>query len=271
MKPKQSITTIILWIVFIGLLLVLLPHTSWLFYQFEPAYSGDGIDWGWVAAWAGAFAFESAIAVLTHKLAKHIEAAPKRFQQGPKWFPEWPKQKYRYINAYSLGLISALILSTLANLAHSVEFGRSLLIFAQWGIPSAVYQVAFGGVLPFVSLLFARVLSNVSESEDIPNPELETAKTTVKDLQHKLREASGIIQRSESELKITEQRAHDAEERFAAAGELFARLFNEEKRQRIMAARQTWPELPASAVAIIAGCSPSYVSEVLSEKALSNE
>lgn len=267
MKSKTNATTVILWAVFIGLLLVLLPHTAWLFRQFEAPYSGDGLDWGWVIAGAGAFAFEAAIAVLTHKLAKHLEAKQKNFKQGPKWFPNWPKFEYRFLNPYFLGLMIALALSSLANLAHSVEFGTPLLIFTQWGIPSMVYQLAFGGVLPLVSLLFAWVLSNVSESDDEPNPELEAAKTTIKELQHKLREGIHQIQKYEVALKESENRAHDAEERFAAAGELFARLFNEEKRQRILAARATWPELPASAVAIIAGCSASYVSEVINEKA----
>ena len=61
----------------------------------------------------------------------------------------------------------------------------------------------------------------------------------------------------------TEARANAAEQRFGAAGELFARLFAEEKRQRILAAAERWPELPPASVAIIASASPGYVSEVL--------
>jgi hypothetical protein len=265
MNKKTSATTIVLWVVFIGLLLVLLPHTAWLFRQFEPAAEPGKLDWGWITAGAAAFAFEASIAVLIHKLAKHIEDGPKRFPSGPKRFTDWPKIKYRYVNSYFIGLVLALSVSTLANLAHSVEFGKPLAIFTAWGIQAKVYQIAFGGVLPVVSLLFARVLSNVSESEDIPNPELEAANAQIKELRSKLKEAGSTITEYRRIIDETEQRAHDADERFAAAGELFARLFNEEKRQRIMAARQTWPELPASAVAIIAGCSPSYVSEVINE------
>jgi hypothetical protein len=40
-------------------------------------------------------------------------------------------------------------------------------------------------------------------------------------------------------------------------------LFAEEKRQRILAAAEHWPELPASSIAIITSASPGYVSEVL--------
>jgi hypothetical protein len=40
----------------------------------------------------------------------------------------------------------------------------------------------------------------------------------------------------------------EAEQRFAAAGDLFARLFAEEKRQRILAASERWPELVAASI-----------------------
>ena len=46
-----------------------------------------------------------------------------------------------------------------------------------------------------------------------------------------------------------------------------AQLFAAEKRQRILAVSEQWPRLPASAVAIIADASPSYVSEVLKSQA----
>ena len=61
----------------------------------------------------------------------------------------------------------------------------------------------------------------------------------------------------------TEARASATEQSFTAAGDLVARLFAEEKRQRILAAAEHWPELPASSIAIIASASPGYVSEVL--------
>lgn len=238
---KRNLTTKILWAVYIGLLAVLLPHTAWLFTRFEPDSSI-----GTVAAWAGAFAFEAAIAVLTHKLAKHIEDQPRKLKP-------WAKFTYRYLNAYSFGLVVSVLVSALANLAHSVEFGRSLTIFAQWGIPAQVYQIAFGGVLPVVSLLFARVLSNVSESEDEVDPDMEEAKSTIEELRR--------------DLRVSDKRAREAELRFAAAGDLFVRLTADEKRQRILAARERWPALPASSVAIITECSPSYVSEVINADA----
>lgn len=243
---NASLTTKIFWGVYVALLLVLLPHTAWLFLQFEPS----GTLLGKASAWAGAIAFESAIAVLTHKLAQHIQATPRRLTG---------KQRlaYRWINEFSIGLIVAVGVSALANLAHSVEFGRSLAIFTAWSIEPKVYQLAFGGVLPLVSLLFARVLSNVSETEEAPNPELEKANDTIRALRLQLRD-------TEHRAKAAEDRANTAEQRFGAAGDLFARLFAEDKRQRILAIKTQWPALPGSAIAKMTESSPAYVSEVLS-------
>ena len=239
MKKNRLTTNHILWIIYISLLLVLLPHTAWLFLQFEPSGS-MGIG----AAWAGAIAFESAIAVLTHKLAKRIGETPRRYSG-------WFRFKWQYVNAYSVGLLISVSVSALANLAHAVQFGQSLVIFAEWGLPAKLYQLAFGAVLPVVSLLFARVLSTEAESEAEADPELERAKTSERELRR--------------ELQIVRKQLEDAEQRTNAFGDLMARLFAAEKRQRVLAVRERWPKLAAGAIAVIAETSPSYVSEILSE------
>ena len=234
----NSWTNRILWCVYLALLAVLLPHTAWAFGRFEPTgASGD------VTAWAAAFAFEAAIAALTHKLSRHIENVRGRRRLFVR----------RYLNAYSLGLGVAMSVSALANLAHAVEFGGAMAIFARWQIPFGLYAIAFGAILPLVSLTFARVLSNVVEQDIAANPELEAANESLKALRAELRQAN--------------QRAQEAEQRFAAVGDLAVRLFAAEKRQRILAAREHWPELPPSAIAVITDTSKSYVSEVLSENA----
>ena len=46
------------------------------------------------------------------------------------------------------------------------------------------------------------------------------------------------------------------------AGDLVARLFAEEKRRRILAAAEHWPQLPAASIAVVASASPGYVSDV---------
>lgn len=236
----------LLWIIYLALLAVLLPHTAWAFNQFETPGA-----WGIVTAWAAAFAFEAAIAALTHKLARHIERRPKRLAA-------WPKLAWNYLNAYSVGLCLAVGVSVLANLAHAVQFGQALAIFAQYGIPAPVYAVAFGAVLPGASLLFARVLSNEVDGEDAPNPEAEQAKAAAVELRRKLADAERARQ-------AAEQKAAEAEARFQAAGDLFVMLRAAEKRERILFARKTWPQLAPGAIAIITEASPSYVSDVLKE------
>lgn len=292
----MSTTTKILWAVFISILLVLLPHTAWMFRQFEPSDSirliGE-FDAADLLSYIAAFAFESAIAVLIHKLSKHIEAMKKGKSR-------WEKFSYSYLNPFAAGLYFATAISMLANLAHAVQFGTSVAIFSQWGIPSWVYSVAFGGILPIVSLTFARVLSNVTDDEDAPNPELETAKATIQDLRRKFAEseqhrksAEGQLAASEGQARESEERAiraegrllttetranaaeaswenaerraQLAEDRFAAVGDLVKYLFSENKRERIIAVKRQWPQLTGNAIAVIADSKPSYVSEVLSE------
>lgn len=298
------LTTKILWAVYICLLAALLPHTAWAFRQFEPGESASLIGsftWADLVSYVVAFAFEAAIAALTHKLAKHIEEKSKKIGKKSRW----EKFEAFYLNPFALGLGVATVVSALANYAHAVEFGRSLAVFGGSSIWQTAYSVAFGGALPFVSLIFARVLSNVVDIEDAPNPELEAAKVSNAELRKQLRESEqrarvsedrarsteekfneseGRVKVTEEQLRLTEgrlneterllklsedrirsaeDRARIAEDRFGAIGDLVKFLFGEDKRQRIIAARQQWPQLPNSSVAIIASSSPSYVTEVL--------
>lgn len=225
----------VLWVVYLALLGVLLPHTAWALNQFEPPG-----PFGTVTAWAAAFAFEAAIAVLTHKLARHIERTP-RYTAGRVTLR---KTAYRYINAYAGGLVVAMSVSAMANLAHAVQFGGELAIFTRWNVPFAAYAFAFGAILPLVSLLFARVLSNVVEAEQ---------------------ERDAAFDEMRGDLADAERRADQAERRFEAVGDLAVRLFAAEKRQRILAAHERWPELPQRTIAVIADASVSYVHEMLKE------
>ena len=136
----------------------------------------------------------------------------------------------------------------LANFGHAVEYGQEFAIFGRHNVPSLLYSLAYGGILPLVSLMFARILADTVETEVGANPELTRAKETIKELQSNLAAA-------EDRLADTEARATAAEQRSAAAGDLVVRLFAHEKRQRILAAAERWPELPSA--------SPGHVSEVL--------
>jgi hypothetical protein len=237
----------------LALLAVLLPHTAWAFGHFESPVAGWlGFQWGTLSAWAAAFAFEAAIVALTHRLAKRIETTP-RYTSGNVFFR---RLSYQYLNSFAAGLLIALIVSALANFGHAVEFGQDFAIFAQYNVSPLIYSLAFGGILPMVSLLFARILADTTEIESGSNPELSLAKQTIKRLKEEL-------QTAEERTSIAETKAIGAVQRFDAAGDLFARLFAEEKRQRILAAAERWPQLPASSIAVISEASPSYVSEVL--------
>src|SRR5690349_15620130 len=275
----KSLTTKILWAVYICLLAALLPHTAWAFRQFEPGESVPLIGsftWADLVSYTVAFAFEAAIAALTHKLAKHIEEKSKKQKNKGRLdrFAEF------YMNPFAFGLGVATIVSALANYAHAVEFGKHLAVFGNSSLWQTVYSVAFGGALPFVSLIFARVLSNVVDIEDAPNPELEAAKATNAELRKQLRESEQrakvseerarsteekfteterrlkvteeqaritegrlneserLLQLSEAQVRSAEERAQLAEDRFGAIGDLVKFLFSEDKRQRIIAARQ---------------------------------
>lgn len=261
---KINPTTALLWLIYVFLLAVLLPHTAWAFRAFEP-------NNGWViyekftsadaVSYVAALAFEAAIAVLTHKLSKHIEQTVKE----AKRLQGWPKFQRQYMNAFSLGLVIATVVSSLANLAHAVQFAQPLEIFSRWGVPSQVYVVAFGGILPVVSLLFARVLSNVNESEADEDPALIEAKATITDLRRQIRESEGRIKQAEAARLAAEDRAGLAAARFDAAGDIMRWLVDDtlEKRARILAIHQWKPKLPGNSIAVLVDAAPSYVSEVL--------
>jgi PAS domain-containing protein len=236
----------ILWAVYLSLLAVLLPHTAWAFHNFEPETKTGTIS---VVAWTAAFAFEASIAVLMHKLSGHIDRTPRRVTA-------WAKFRYRYLNAYSLGLLAAIAVSSLANLAHAVEFGRPMAIFTVWNFSFNTYAFAFGAVLPLVSLVFARVLSNVVETDGDEDPALVEAQKAIADLRRQLRE-------SETQRKVAEEARQQAEDRYASAVGTLMKIVSADKRERILAAHRLWQRLPGAALAIIADASPSYVSEVL--------
>lgn len=112
--------------------------------------------------------------------------------------------------------------------------------------------VALSTILIVVSVGFAQKENN----QKPPDTESEKWKDKVKE--------------AEARAKAAEQRAMDAEAvanmtnaRFDAAGDMMRLLMSENKRERILAARQQWPELPITWLALVAGASQSYVSEVL--------
>lgn len=107
--------------------------------------------------------------------------------------------------------------------------------------------------------MFARIPAYTAETKAGANSEVAEAEQVTRGLRSDLN-------RAEDRISDAEPRANAAEQRFAVAGDLVARLFAEVKRQRILAAADWWPQLPTSSVAIAAGASPSYASEVLKSR-----
>jgi hypothetical protein len=217
----------LLWAVYLALLGVLLPHTAWAFGQFEPA------RWIWLG-WIAAIAFEGAIAAFTWRLKEQIESSPRRKSALRRW-------RERYLNVYAAGLLVAVAISAAANWAHAVEFGQDFAVFGVYSVPPLVYAVGFGAILPFCSLLFARILADVQDSEQEQD------------------ESQAVIRQLRTSLHQAERRAIAAEQ----GARLLLDLTAEDKARRILTARERWPELPNAALAVIADASTSYVSEVL--------
>lgn len=276
-----------LWLVYVLLLSSLVPHTAWAFDMWEAAdawrFELLGVN-ATPTAWAFAIVFDGAIAGLTHVLKKHIEEMPRiihtRKAQMPKslgvgklqipinlqW---WPVFSYRYLNAYMLGLVAAWLLSTLGNLAHAVQFGREMTIFSTWGIPSALYALAFGAVLPTISLVFARVLSSVRESEQEEDPafvkakgELKEANSTIRSLEQKVKATE---QQANTDKRLLEQQLSESEQRYRAVGDVVRYLFGTDLplRERVRGIRTTFPVLSQNGIAQLVGCSVSTVNDAL--------
>jgi len=241
----------LLWVIYIALLAVLLPHTAWAFAVFEPGGLGP-------IAWSAAFAFEASIAALTYQLMQRIEATPRRRSAWVRW-------RFAYLNVYAGGLLVSVAVSALANWSHAVEFATDTVVVGLFPVLGWALPVAFGAILPGVSFIFAHVLADVAGTEAEADPELDKVRSRMDALRHEAQQAEARAREAEARAAAAEAQRTDAELRFAAAGDLFVRLAAESKRERILAAAERWPALPPASLAIVAEASPSYVSEVLHE------
>ena len=228
---RTNWANVVLWAIYLALLGVLLPHTAWAFAQFEP------MRWAWLG-WVAAVAFEGAIAAFTWKLKQNIERTPKHKNH-------WLRFRRRYLNIYSLGLLVAIGVSSLANWAHSVEFGQTFVVFSRYSIHPLAYTIAFGAILPMCSLLFARILADIQDHEAEVNTEIAEANQTIRALKAELAAANAQLTKAEQ------------------AARFVLELQAEDKARRILAAAQEWPQLSQAVLAQIVDVSPGYVSQVL--------
>lgn len=243
MKPKLT-STFILWIIFLALLAVLLPHTAWWFSQFQDPRPMDLFGWsiypGKITAWFAATVFEGTIAAYTHKLAQHIESLPN-YKDARKKFTE------RYLNAYGTILLIAWLVSTIANYAYALEFATPVKLFTDTGLPVQVGAAISGGILPLCSLLFARALSNVQETD----PEQTDAE---READKKLREANRVNR----ELNTENQRLNETIRKVNVLRTIFDA--DASAAERVTLAHQTFPDASQTSLSQILNMSKATVN-----------
>lgn len=252
-----------LWVVYIGVLVVVTPHTQWMFAQLEPPEL-PGLSW------VIAVVVEAAIFGLTHRLVHHITARRltafnferQRMKAGrlSKYFTWWPVFAYRYLNIYSFGLALFVLLSGVANLTHAVEYGRPPKIVDEWGIPFGFYTLAFGAVLPVMNLVFAAVLAQIDDAKQQADPELEKANSEKREAERRAKEA-------ERRLEDTERLLLESEQRYHAIGDVVVYLFGTDRAlpERVRYVKKTFPQLSQHGISQILSCSVSTVNEALKE------
>jgi hypothetical protein len=237
------------WLIYIGLLGVLLPHTAWAFERVQSSGSE-------VLAWMLAFVFEASIFVLTHNMVGRIEKSGRlrgRDKEN-KYGLLWRRFSVAYLNINALGLLSCCAVSALANWTYTVEFAEPVKTFGEYSVPPALYHISFGGILPLVSLMFAHILARPAPDEHQPNESEAKAKAEAR----VAKKASGELRQQLEEL----QSEFDS---LQSQAEILQSIFADEKRERILAAHKLFPDINGAAIASIAKAAPSYVSSVLTE------
>lgn len=132
---------------YLFLLVVLLPHTAWMFSLFEPEeMKGLG--------WAGAIAFEITIAVLTHFLAEKLSTVSEKKQSFSA------KMKEELANIPAMLLMGSVVISVAANWTHAYRYA-SAVPYGEYIIVKVIYSILFGAALPVCSFAYAYVLSEV--------------------------------------------------------------------------------------------------------------
>lgn len=258
------------WAVYLAFLLVLLPQEAWTIGQGQDQSGARWTILGVTAsplAWFLAGAFSASIAIVTHRLNVHWMEMPRRYKAD-----DMRKQRfqYRWLNVYAVALIVSMVISSIANFMHVVQFtNKSLVLFQDHRWAVGVYQFIFGLALPGVSFVFARVLSTMQETEQEEDPAFAKAKADLKEANATVRSLEQSIRLTEQQyseaIRDAEQRAKDAEQRYQAVGDVVRWLFGKDEnlRDRIRGIRLAFPTLSQNGIAQIVGCSVSTVNEAL--------
>lgn len=137
----------LLWVIYIALLAVLLPHTAWAFAVFEP----DGQR---LVAWSAAFAFEASIAALTYKLIQRIEATPRRRSAWVRW-------RGSYLNVYAGGLLVSVPRTARSGfLPHYFPFSLTNRSLEPDSIGISVYSKLYRHLFVFTCVVIEREIKS---------------------------------------------------------------------------------------------------------------
>jgi DNA-binding transcriptional regulator YiaG len=270
MKLPKINNTHLFWAVYIAFLLVLLPQEAWTIGQGQDQ---TGAQWAILSvtasplAWFLAGAFSASIAIVTHRLNVHWMEMPKRYKAD-----DMAKKRfaYRWLNVYAVALILTMVISSIANFMHVVQFtNKSLVIFTEYPWAVSLYQFVFGLALPGVSFVFARVLSTMQESEQEEDPAFAKANADLKEANATIRSMKEAIRQTEQQytarLKETERLLEESEQRYRAVGDVIRWLFGKEEalRDRIRGIRTAFPNLSQNGIAQLLGCAVSTVNDAL--------
>jgi hypothetical protein len=258
------------WGVYMAFLFVLLPQEAWTIGQGQDP---SGEVWSLLGvtasplAWLLALAFSATIAIVTHRLNKHWMEMPNRYKAQDMVRKRFG---YRWINVYALTLLITIPISAVANFMHVVEFTKpTLRIFEIYPWALGVYRFIFGMALPLVSMVFARVLSTMQESEQEEDPAFAKAKAELKEANSTIRSLEQSMRKSEQEysarIRDAERLANESEQRYRAVGDVVRWLFGQDEalRDRIRGIRTTFPNLSQNGIAQLIGCSTSTVNDNL--------
>jgi hypothetical protein len=225
-----NFTTFVIWGVWFMMMGVLLDHTAWGFSIFESPTPSENKP---LISWMGAIAIEAVQGAATHKLSIRLGAARRS--------RDWKKRLSVYIGWDTFVIILAGFISGLANTAHAMEYYREdLRAFMDFNLPPMLYLIAFGTVLPVVSLAFAALLTKATAEDMEQTEEKSRLETNVRDLTKQLRKAN----------RVQEQ---------------LGGLLSGKAKERVLTLLNWKPDLEPSAIAKIAECSPTYVSNVKKE------
>lgn len=158
-QRKRKLSTWILTVTYVLLLLVLLPHTAWMFSILEPTETK-------YLSYFIAISFEITVWILTHYFSKEVIVSMK--------LTGWKRLKQQFGNVPAILLLMVMFASVIANWTHGyIFFGSDLSSihydrtsdFFSYSAVRLMYSILFGGVLPICSFAYAYVLSMVNAKQ----------------------------------------------------------------------------------------------------------